>query len=164
MDIFEFALKMEADGEKYYRDLAGKVRLADLKVVLEGLADDEKRHYEIIQSIQKQDLFSARANPALGKEQNVFTAKGSVDKKLFIEKLKDEQIDAYRAAVVKENESVALYKKLKENAGTQEEKSICERLIHEEEKHAEVLEEIIDMLNHVHDWAEAAEFNHQDNY
>jgi len=36
---------MEVDGEKYYRELAAKVKCEELKVVLNGLADDEQRHY-----------------------------------------------------------------------------------------------------------------------
>jgi hypothetical protein len=34
----------------------------------------------------------------------------------------------------------------------------------EEERHAEQLEHIIDMLNNVNDWVESAEFNHKDIY
>jgi len=75
-----------------------------------------------------------------------------------------EQIDLYRAALVKEQESVELYKQLKKDSQQQEEKVICELLLHEEEKHAEVIGNIIEMLNHVNDWVEAAEFNHQDAY
>lgn len=168
MDIFDFALKMELDGEQYYRDLAAGVRSNDLRIVLESLAEDEQRHYEIIQSIQQRISYNIEANPLLGKIHNTFVIdkhKGfSGDKKLFFAELRDEQINAYQAALIKENESVDLYRKLKEGAKTQEEKIICEKLMSEEEKHVEVMETIIEMLNHVHDWVEAAEFNHQDLY
>jgi hypothetical protein len=32
--------------------------------------------------------------------------------------------------------------------------------MHEEEKHVAAIDGIIEMLNHVSDWVEAAEFNH----
>jgi len=168
MDIFDFALKMELDGEKYYRDLAERVKYDDLKKVLEGLAEDEQRHYKIIELAQKQTLNYIEADPSLSKIQNVFTITRNKDfvpvNQELIAKLKDEQMDVYRAALVKEKESVELYKRLKENAKRQEEKIICEKLMHEEEKHVEVIDNIIEMLNQVHDWVESAEFNHQKIY
>lgn len=166
MNIFDFALKMELDGEKYYRDFAGKTKDDDLKKVLIGLAEDEKRHYEIIQLAQNQTFKFIQADPALAKIKNVFADNTELvgDKKAIIAKLKDEQFDYYQAALVKENQSVELYQKLKETVDDPDGKAICEKLIHEEEKHVEVLDNIIEMLNHVNDWVESAEFNHQDNY
>jgi rubrerythrin len=166
MNIFDFALKMELDGEKYYRDLAGKTRYDDLKKVLIGLAEDEKRHYEIIQLAQNQTFKFIKADPSLAKIKNVFADNTEFvgDKKEFIAKLKDEQFDYYQAALVKENQSVELYQKLKESVENPDGRAICEKLIHEEKKHVEVLDNIIKMLNNVNDWVESAEFNHQDNY
>ena len=43
-------------------------------------------------------------------------------------------------------------------------KAVLERLIKEEQSHAKVMDEIIDLLNKVSDWVEAAEFNHQEDY
>ena len=43
-------------------------------------------------------------------------------------------------------------------------KAVIERLIKEEQKHADVMDEIIDLLNKVSDWVEAAEFNHTETY
>lgn len=166
MNIFDFALKMEADGEKYYRDLAGKAKYEDLKKVLTGLAEDEKRHYEIIQLAQNQTFHFIQADPALAEIKNVFAdnTQFAGEKKEFIIKLKDEQLDYYQAALATENQSVELYKKLIGTVENPEGKAICERLMHEEEKHVEVLDDIIEMLNHVNDWVESAEFNHQDTY
>ena len=161
MDIFEFALKMELEGEKYYRDLAAKVKYAELKPVLEGLADDEQRHYKIIQAAQKEIWNYIEADPSLNNIQSIFASNKNKESILT---LKKEQIDVYEAALAKEKESVELYLKLKENAVGQEAKMICEKLRHEEEKHVEVIDTIIDMLNHVNDWVEAAEFNHRDTY
>ncbi|KYZ75343.1 rubrerythrin [Anaerosporomusa subterranea] len=165
MNIFDYALKMELDGEAFYRNLAATVNDADLKTVLEALADDEQRHYKIIQLAQRQTFQYIESDPSLRKLENVFANQEFVgDKQAFIAKLKDEQIDVYRAALVKEQESVELYKKLKESSQQQAEIVICEKLLHEEKKHAEVIGNIIEMLNHVNDWVEAAEFNHQDAY
>jgi len=168
MDAYEFALKMELDGEKYYRDLSKRTKYEDLKTVLEGLAEDEQHHYKIIQLAKNQTLKNIEDNPSLGKVKNVFTTNHKEEfaqnKNELIEKLKDEQSDLYRQALIKEEESVALYKELKEKSKTTEEKRIFAKLMHEEEKHVEVINNIIDMLNNVNDWVEAAEFNHKDTY
>ncbi|SFL35378.1 ferritin-like domain-containing protein [Pelosinus propionicus] len=161
MDIFDFALQMELDGEKYYRDLADKVRDNDLKTVLEGLAEDEQRHYKIIQLAQSQ-IFNPISDSSLHDMPNVFSRnkeKTFVLETDLIAKLKDEQSDVYRAALLKEEESVALYKRLQEDSNHPEAKLIFKKLMQEEEKHVEVIENIIEMLNHVNDWVEAAEFN-----
>lgn len=167
MNLWEFALKMELDGEKYYRELAEKTEYEDLKKVLADLAAAEKRHYKTIQSIQSQSApLSEPAIPLTG-IQNVFAAGGKfvADKKTSVAKLKAEQIDLYQAALAKEKESVALYQKLYEQVTTSQEKSICQQFIREEENHVAIFDDIIDMLNHVNDWVESAEFNlNEDNY
>ena len=168
MDVYDFALKMELDGEKYYREWARKTKYDDLKKALEGLADDEKRHYKIIQTAQHQTFKYLEADPSLSTVRNVFHSYkddlAALKNKVSIEKLRDEQMDVYKVALVKERESVELYKTMQEKAKNADEKAILERLMKEEEGHVAVIDTIIDMLNHVNDWVEAAEFNHQDTY
>lgn len=164
MNIFDFALQMELDGEKYYREMASGTKHNDLKQVLEGLADDEKRHYQIIQSAQNQTFghIQLEDDPSLRSVRNIFSidnCKEPAGKNDLIEKLKEEQSDIYRAALRKEQESVELYRKLKEDAEEDETKKIFTTLMQEEEKHVDVIENIIEMLNHVNDWVESAEFN-----
>ena len=168
MNVFDFALKMELDGERYYRQQAEKVKYDELKVVLEGLADDEQRHYKIVQLLQKQKIDYIEPDPAMGKARNVFEL--AKNKKFILKdqdsiaKLKDEQWDVFQAALRKEEDSVQLYIKLKETSKQQAEKDIIEKLVREEESHAEVLGNIIEMLNNVNEWVESAEFNHQKPY
>lgn len=168
MNVFDFALKMELDGERYYREHAAIVKYEDLKVVLEGLADDEHRHYVIVQSLQNQNYNYIGADPAISKVRNVFELgknKEFIPKdKDSIAKFKDEQLDVYRAALIKEEESVQLYKKLHDTSEKQAEKDILIKLMHEEEKHDEVLNNIIQMFNQVNEWVESPEFNHQKPY
>ena len=161
MNVFDFALKMELEGEAYYRAIAEKVQYDELKKALLALAEDEGRHYKII-SQAKENTFELIAEvPFLEKVQNVFSANKEDP---FIEQLRSEQIDVYRAALVKEKESVELYKKLQADSEKENVKSIFKKLMQEEERHAEQLEHIIDMLNNVNDWVESAEFNHKDIY
>lgn len=166
MNIFDFALQMELDGEKYYRDLAAKTKYDDLKKTLLGLAADERRHYEIILLAENQTFKYTNADTPLAEFKNVFAdnAEFTGDKEALIAKLKNEPLDIYQAALIKETESVEIYQKLAERIENPEGKVICEKLMQEEQKHKEVFENLIEMLNHVNDWVEAAEFNHKDLY
>ena len=166
MNLFEYALKMELDGEQYYSNLAEQAQYEDLKKVFRSLAEDEQRHYKIILAVQNETADKLKENPLFNTVQNVFAmnVKPSKDNPELIARLKNEQIDVYRAALEKEKESVALYSKLRGELTGQAEIAICTSLMQEEEKHVEVIDNLIDMLNHVNDWVESAEFNHQDVY
>lgn len=161
MDVFDFALQMELEGEEYYRGMAERVQYDELKKVLLALADDEHRHYKIIKQAQDQVFQQIEEEPFLEKVKNVFS--GNKDAEI-ITQLRSEQIDVYRSALVKEKESVELYKKLQAESEKETVKNIFNQLMQEEERHAEQLEHIIDMLNNVNDWVESAEFNHKDIY
>jgi rubrerythrin len=52
MDIFAFAMKMEKDGETFYRDLAQKTANQGIANIFEMLADEEVKHYRTIKSLQ----------------------------------------------------------------------------------------------------------------
>lgn len=168
MSILDFALKMELDGEQYYRKQAGKVKFEGLKVILEALADDERRHYEIVLALQHPANNSPVVDASASKVKNMFELGKDKDfipkDKESIAKLKDEPLDIYLAALLKEEESVNFYNKMLETAEGQSNKGIIEKLVHEEEQHVQVLGNIIEMFNHVNEWVESPEFNHQKPY
>ena len=83
---------------------------------------------------------------------------------ISIDKIKEEQIDVYRLALVKEKESVEIYEKMLAQAQNPQAKAVIERLLKEEQSHAEAIDEIVDLLNKVSDWVESAEFNHTESY
>lgn len=168
MNIFEFALQMELDGEQYYRELASMTEYADLQRVLNELAQDERRHYEIIQAAQREVYETPEDNPYLNEVHNIFInwheGAGSLTPEERIAKLREEQLDVYRAALDKEKASVTLYQNLQAQAANEQERMICEKLKQEEEKHVVIIEDIIELMNRAHEWVECAEFNHQEDY
>ena len=167
MDIFKFALQLESDSEQYYRGQAGKTKYDDLKVVLEGLAEEEQRHYKILEAMRDHfplpgvETSGAKIKTIFDSFEQDFT---QLKNAISIEKLQEEQIDLYRVALGKEHESVALYQKMRDATTDAAHKKVFDRLIAEEQHHAEMLDGIINMLNHVRDWVESAEFNHKDDY
>jgi hypothetical protein len=51
MDVLDYLLKVEKDGEEYYRGLAEKATNPGFKRILTMLADDEARHYQAIEDM-----------------------------------------------------------------------------------------------------------------
>lgn len=168
MDIFEFALKLEMESEKYYREQAEKTSFTDLKILLENLANTEARHYKIVEALRLQNNEPLPLTEPSVQGKRIFESyiKDAEDlrKAISIDKLKEEQIDVYRVALIKENESIAIYEKMLQQNQNPNAKFALETLIKEEQAHAEVIDEIIDLLNKVNDWVESAEFNHTEPY
>lgn len=168
MSIWEFALQVESDSEKYYREQAQKTKHEDIRSVLNSLANDEHRHYKIVQNLQKQIGKFIEAEHDLSAMKTIFSSYQKdftlLKDQVSIDKLKAEQADVYRVALAKEQESVALYKKMQTETQNAEEKAILVRLTKEEEGHVEIIDSIIELLNHVNDWVESAEFNNPDTY
>ena len=53
MNVFEFAMNMEKDGENYYRELAGKADHKGMVNILNMLAEDEVKHYNILREMKE---------------------------------------------------------------------------------------------------------------
>ena len=168
MDIFDFALKMELESEKYYREQAESTNFTDLRILLENLADAEARHYKIVEALRLQNNELLPEDEVLVETKNIFASyikdAEALRNAISIDKIKEEQIDVYRLALVKEKESVEIYEKMLAQAQNPQAKAVIERLLKEEQSHAEAIDEIVDLLNKVSDWVESAEFNHTESY
>ena len=71
MDIFEFAIEMECQGQAYYKELADKTSHTGLKKILNMLANDEIKHQQAIESIRISSCVMSESQ-ALDKAKNVF--------------------------------------------------------------------------------------------
>ena len=73
MNIYKYAMKMEKDSENYYRELANKTGDVGLRNILKMLADDEVKHYNIIQQMMKTDITAELAETnILENAKNIF--------------------------------------------------------------------------------------------
>lgn len=157
MTGLEYAIQMEVDGEKFYRELAAKNKDNNLKPVFLSLAEDEKVHAEIIKEKQLGGDYSVDQE-SLKKVENVF----SEGPELFTEKNTADQISAYRLALDMEKKSIDLYKELLTQA--KENKELFTFLIKQEEDHYRLIEEIIEMVMRPSEWIESAEFGLRKEY
>ncbi|MBN1974534.1 MAG: ferritin family protein [Sedimentisphaerales bacterium] len=160
MDIFEYALKMEKDGESFYRELAAKVNNKGLQLILTMLADEEARHYQAIESM-RQDKYQMAETTILDDAKNIFVE--MKEKKQELEP-DQEQIKLYEKAQEIEKKSQQFYNEKAQQADLVEHKKLFIELAKEEEKHYFLLENIIKFVSRPKLWLENAEWYHLEEY
>ena len=161
MNYIEFAIQMEIDGENYYKDQAGKNKGNPLEKVFLDLAADEKKHAELVRNYADAVDYKLDDDNAYVEFQNVF--KAEPDFKME-GKVDADQLDAYRLALKKEEESIYLYKKMKTEAENEKGKALFDYLIKQEEYHFRIFDEMVEHLRKAEEWVEDAEFGKRDTY
>jgi rubrerythrin len=157
VDILRYAIKMELDGEKFYKELAFTHKNNSLHSVFLSMARDEARHARIIR--KKMDGVNLPLNEKSGTNtKNVFGDPAGFK----IESDVPKQVDVYRGALKKEQESIELYEKLQSESN--EDLELYKFLIQQEKEHYKLLEEIIKMVNRPNEWVESAEFGRREEY
>ena len=159
MNIYDFAFKMEKDSEEYYRELAGKCNNAGLKNILLKLADDEKKHQEIVLKMKSSANVEMSDTKILNYAKNIFQE--MKDKKEKIE-VNIRQKDLYTKAEELEKKSEDFYLEKAKEAEDQKHKEIFLKLAEEEKKHFFLLYNIQQFVSHPDYWVENAEFHHLD--
>ena len=155
MDIFEYAMQMEKEGENYYRQMAGGAVDRGLKSILTMLADEEVSHYKIIEKIRSCDTGIAETK-ILDDVKNVFQQMrmcGGSFAGL-------DQISAYKKAQDIEKKSQDFYLEKAEQVEQKYQKEIFLKLAKEEAKHYFLLDNIIEFISEPGPELENAEFYH----
>ncbi|MBL7215357.1 MAG: ferritin family protein [Phycisphaerae bacterium] len=160
MNIFEFAIQMEHDGEQFYRDIAGKTTEKGLRNILTMLADDEKKHAEIVADIQSKTP-TMEGTVILDAAKNVFQQMkdfgGEFD-------LSGDEEKLYREAMGMEQKSIGFYLDRTDQAERAEQKSLFKRLAEEEKKHYRLLQDLVDFVARPKSYLADAEFSNLDEY
>lgn len=159
MKRIEFAIKMEQDGERYYREQAEKHR--GLEPVFLMLAEEERSHAAILMKRLENEAYELDGSDILAEARNVFH--GMADFKMEIKAVPD-QLDLYRAGMEMEKESIALYEELNVAVTGDEDKELFAFLVKEEKAHYSILEELVLLINRPNEWVESAEFGLREEY
>ena len=156
MNIFEYAMQMEKDGEDYYRQLAQQTSNKGLQTILTSLADEEFKHYTAIDRMQTKEPHMEEAT-ILTDARNVFVHIKESGESFDFD---IEQKELYKKARDIEKESRDFYTE-KANEVTEEyQKEIFLRLADEEGKHYFLLDNIIEFVSRPAYWLDNAEFCH----
>ena len=155
MDVLQFALEMEVDGERYYSLQSEKYAATPLKVVFDSLARDEAKHADILRNRMDGKEYELKASETLTGKKSLFD--GLKDYKPLAEE-KPDQAKVYHAAVEMEQRSIDLYTDLRKKAADAKTKALLDFLIGEETRHHQILEDLYCFVNRPNEWVESPEF------
>jgi len=161
MDVFQFAMKAEKDGEKYYRDLAAKSTDTGLATILRMLADAEVTHYNTLKEMAEGTDPLVCETTLLSNVKNVFVRMRD-QKKAF--DFDVSQIDLYKKAQDLERKSEEFYLQRADIAEGSAQKDLFVRIARQEREHWVILQNLIEFLSRPTTWLENAEWHHLDEY
>jgi rubrerythrin len=160
MDIFEFAMKMEKDGETYYRELAANTANTGLKNIFIMLADAEVVHYRIFERMKKSEKAGLARAEILSGVKNIFERmREEKDTNVNIS-----QIVSYKKAQEIEKTSEDFYRAQADKVKDPDQKETFLKIADEEKKHYFILERIIDFVSRPQTWLENPEWYHLEEY
>jgi rubrerythrin len=162
MEFFEFALEMEKKTVKNYRSLAEQCQNNEgVKNILLMLAEDHEKHEKTLIEMQKNLHAEMPDTEAFREARKLFTHM-KAEKDPFSCDI--DQVKLYEDArdlVLKKEQ---FYLEMFDSMDTEETKTLVRQMAEEEQKQAEVLSHIIEMVRRPQTWLEDAEFHHLDEY
>lgn len=161
MTIFETAMKMEKDGEQYYREMAEKCQIMGLKNILNLLAEDESGHYKVFEALQKDTVYKRGGTMVLTESKNIFQRMREANEVINLE---GSPLEMYNKALELESESESYYRDMVKKVESEAAKALLLRVANEEKKHASLILNVIDFLSAPANWLENAEFNNLEEF
>lgn len=159
MNVFEHAMKMEQDGRAFYLEHAGKTSDPALKRVLEELADDELKHYNLFKAMyaqEKAEYKEAEKTTIVRTVKNVFEEMKSQNRNFTFPSDARRVWDTAREV---ERKSEAFYREKAKEMTDSSQKKIWNRIADEEHRHWNTIEHVIRFLDHPKQWLADAEWS-----
>lgn len=162
MKIFDFAIKMEQDGQLFYEKLSAGATLPGLKTIFAGLARDEQKHREILLELQ------AQRPPRVMQESTSLETARNIFEPLLSDRTASSgvsgDLSAYRYAMELEAESFRLYEDTAAREPNAEVKALLLRIAAEEHKHFQILENVHAFVNAPNQYLAWGEFSNLEEF
>jgi len=156
MNAYQYAMRMESEAERFYRDLADGISDTTIKNVFNMLADEEMKHFKVFEKMsQNSELPSIDDLDMSAKVREIFSdIKGCNRKYNFT----DEQVTYYEKAAQIEDNAAKFYLEKAEEMTDPEQKEAFLAIAREEQKHQELMQNLADFVAAPDAWLESAEF------
>lgn len=161
MDIFEFAMQKEKYSENYYRQLANQTTDVGLRKILNMLADEEAKHYSVVEQMKSKIPESVCSTDVLSEAKDIFKQMRENVEEFDLD---IKQTELYRKAQDIEKNSRDFYLEKADEVTEKSQKEIFLKLAEEEKKHYFLLDNIIEFVSRPEHWLENAEFHHLEEY
>ncbi len=155
MDIFEFAMQMEKDGENYYREIIARIDNTGVKKILSIMAEEEVKHYEIFAEMKSRSPELAQSS-ALTDVKNIFAQMKESGEDISANL---GQVELYKKAQELEEKSKNFYLEKSEVVETEAQKEMLLKIAEEENRHYLILEHVIQFVTRTDHYLEDAEFD-----
>ena len=155
MNVYEYAMKVEKEGEAYYREMAVVATNAGLKKIFNMLADEEVKHYNVFKNMMKKEDMDLDDLDLITDTKTIFQTLANEKDNVSFDA---EQIQFYKDAIAREEQSHDFYAEKAEELDNEKQKRIFLHVAKEEVKHKLILEEIVTFLEEPADWIASAEF------
>lgn len=156
MNAYQYAMRMESEAERFYRDLADGISDTTIKNVFNMLADEEVKHFKVFEKMsQNSKLPNVDDLDISTKVKEIFSdIKGCNRKYSFT----DEQVAYYEKAAKIEDDAAQFYIKKAEEMTDPAQKEAFLAIAKEEQKHQELMQNLADFVAAPDAWLESAEF------
>ena len=162
MNVFEFAMQMEKDGEQFYREIADKTDDPGLKRIFNTLADEEVVHYNTFKKLFEKSGAEAVESNIRDKAKNIFAEmKESGGMKITVDTA---QTEAYKKAMEAEKDAYSFYESKAGEVDDPNEKQILLTFAREERRHYRLLENVLEFVSRPESWLDNAEFANMEDY
>jgi len=160
MDMYDYAIQIEREGEAYYRQLQKETVNQGLKKIFGWLADEEVKHRVTFERMQEHKKINFKSTGVFENAQSIFEEM----KKRKIFNFNASQIDAYRKAQDIEKKSRDFYLKKAHEEKDAASREIIEKISDEELQHYFLLDTIVELVQRPKTWLENAEWHHLEQY
>ncbi len=161
MDIFEFALEKEKYSLDYYNQLKNKTNNKGLGSIFSMLADEEKKHVEVVKQMQHQTPQTVSETNVLGNATAIFE-KMKESMQTFDDDLGE--VELYEKARDIEEKARQFYLEKADVVTNESHREVFRKLAAEEKKHFLLLERICDFVARPKWFLENAEMYRFDDY
>jgi rubrerythrin len=161
MNVFEFAMEKEKLSEDYYRQMSRKTGHKGLSHILTMLADEEKKHFEVVRQMREQAHLTVPETKILGDARQIFQKMRESAESFAVEVT---ELELYEKARDIEKESRQFYLEKADEAADPAHKEIFKTLADEEQKHFVLLESLCDFVARPRWFLENAEMYRFDDY
>ena len=161
MNIFEFAREKEKFSEDYYRKLAKKTNNKGLKNICLMLAEEEMKHYKIVQDMQNNSTQGLAKTSVIKDAQKIFESMKTAAEKFNFD-ISEQEL--YKKARDIEQQSIDFYLEKARETDNPYHKNIFTNLAEEEKKHYLLLDKICIFVERPKWFLENAEMYRFDDY
>ncbi len=161
MNIYDYAMQLEKDGENYYREAANRSTHRGLAAILTMLADAEVIHYDVFSKMKELKPRQIPDTTILKDVKNIFV---KMREEGGLENIGVPAIDLYTKAQGIEKMTEDFYLEKATQTEDPKERETFLQVAGEEKKHYFILQQIIDFVSRPNQWLEDAEWYHLEEY